>query len=184
MTIRLQGPSLRFHACWEREQHQRAHLQQFPGTLPHVPCGYALILNQGTAGFGQCLHVPGFHFGHLVLTIPVFQELNPHSFQSSFFSQTGRFPWVSGGFLERRTPGKNGEGTPRRVSGRKGSPNKKRSRQPWKSRPGASGLRQEGRCGVAAQTRGGPQTGQTPGVGNNIYKGLCSGLGAGKRNQK
>ena len=37
---------------------------------------------------------------------------------SPFFSiivlfKTCRLPWVSGGFLERRIPGKNGEGTPR-----------------------------------------------------------------------
>ena len=41
-------------------------------------------------------------------------------FDSPFFSsivpKTGRFPWVSGGFLERRIPGKNGEGTPRIAS--------------------------------------------------------------------
>ena len=42
---------------------------------------------------------------------------NPGGF--SFFSTIVlsknriRFPWVSGGFLERRIPGKNGEGTPR-----------------------------------------------------------------------
>ena len=36
-----------------------------------------------------------------------FQGLIPHSFQSSaFFSKTCRFPWVSGGFLERRDPWK------------------------------------------------------------------------------
>ena len=34
-----------------------------------------------------------------------------HSFQPSFFSITSRFFWVSGGFLERRITGKNGEGT-------------------------------------------------------------------------
>ena len=28
------------------------------------------------------------------------------------------FPWVSGGFLERRIPGKNGEGTPRTIKTR------------------------------------------------------------------
>ena len=33
-----------------------------------------------------------------------------HSFQPSFLPRTGRFPWVSGGFLERRIPGKNGNG--------------------------------------------------------------------------
>ena len=42
----------------------------------------------------------------------------PHSFQSSFFSKTGRFPWVSEGFLERKTPGKIGGGTPRMIVGR------------------------------------------------------------------
>ena len=37
-----------------------------------------------------------------------------HSFQPSFFSKTGSVsPGVLGGFLERRMPGKNGEGTPR-----------------------------------------------------------------------
>ena len=36
-----------------------------------------------------------------------------HSFQSSFFSKTSYFPRVFGGFLERRIPGKNGEGTSR-----------------------------------------------------------------------
>ena len=36
----------------------------------------------------------------------------PHSVQPSFFSKHCRFPWVSGGFLERRIPRKNGEGTP------------------------------------------------------------------------
>ena len=41
------------------------------------------------------------------------RSLISHSFQHSFFPKTGRFPWVSGGFLERRIPGKNGEGTPR-----------------------------------------------------------------------
>ena len=31
--------------------------------------GYGSKLNhQGTAGFGPCFHVPGFHFGHLFLT--------------------------------------------------------------------------------------------------------------------
>ena len=34
----------------------------------------------------------------------------PHSLQPSFFPETGRFPWVSGGFLERRIHGKNGNG--------------------------------------------------------------------------
>ena len=38
----------------------------------------------------------------------------PHSFQPSFFSKSSRFPWVSGGCLERRTPGKNEEGIPRK----------------------------------------------------------------------
>ena len=39
-----------------------------------------------------------------------------HSLQPSFFSNTDRrVPWVSGGFLESRIPGKNGEGTPRRT---------------------------------------------------------------------
>ena len=38
----------------------------------------------------------------------------PHSVQPSFFSTTGSiFPWASGGFLERRIPGKDGEGRPR-----------------------------------------------------------------------
>ena len=37
----------------------------------------------------------------------------PHSFQPTFFSNTSRFPWVSGGLLERRIPGKDGEGAPR-----------------------------------------------------------------------
>ena len=32
-------------------------------------------------------------------------------FQPSLFSKTCRFGWVSGGFLERIIPGKNGEGT-------------------------------------------------------------------------
>ena len=41
------------------------------------------------------------------------EGLIPHSFQSSLFSKTSYFPCVSGGFLERRIPGKNGEGTPR-----------------------------------------------------------------------
>ena len=45
--------------------------------------------------------------------------LIPHSFQSSFFSKTIRFPWVSGGFLKRRIPGKNGDGTPRNDSASK-----------------------------------------------------------------
>ena len=39
-----------------------------------------------------------------------------HSFQPLFFHKTGRFFWLSGGFLERRIPGKNGEGNPRRAS--------------------------------------------------------------------
>ena len=38
------------------------------------------------------------------------QGLTPHSFQPRFFSKTGRYLWVSGGFLERRIPGKNGPG--------------------------------------------------------------------------
>ena len=37
------------------------------------------------------------------------------SFQPSFFSRTSRFPWDSGGVLERRIPRKNGEGTPRNL---------------------------------------------------------------------
>ena len=35
---------------------------------------------------------------------------------SPFFPKTNRFPWVSGGFLERTIPGKNGEGTPRTIA--------------------------------------------------------------------
>ena len=38
-------------------------------------------------------------------------NLIPHSFQTSFFSKTCHFPCVSGCFLERRIPGKNGEAT-------------------------------------------------------------------------
>ena len=38
------------------------------------------------------------------------QGLTPHSFQPTFFSKTGRYLWVSAGFLERRIPGKNGPG--------------------------------------------------------------------------
>ena len=41
--------------------------------------------------------------------------LIPHSFQPSFFSISSRFSWVSGGFLERRIPRKNGEGTHRNI---------------------------------------------------------------------
>ena len=37
--------------------------------------------------------------------------VDPHSFQPWFFSKTSCFPRVLGGFLERRMPGKNGEGT-------------------------------------------------------------------------
>ena len=40
----------------------------------------------------------------------------PHSFEPSFFSKSSRFPWVSGGFPERRIPGENGEGAPRGLS--------------------------------------------------------------------
>ena len=35
--------------------------------------------------------------------------------QPSSFSKTKRFAWVSGGFIERKIPGKTGEGTPRVV---------------------------------------------------------------------
>ena len=38
-----------------------------------------------------------------------------HSFQPSFFSKTSCFPRVLGGSLERRMPGKNGEGTVRKL---------------------------------------------------------------------
>ena len=38
------------------------------------------------------------------------QGLTPHYFQPTFFSKTGRYLWVSAGFLERRIPGKNGPG--------------------------------------------------------------------------
>ena len=37
------------------------------------------------------------------------------------FNNRTRFPWFSGGFLERRIPGKNGEGT-LRLFGVKGEP--------------------------------------------------------------
>ena len=40
----------------------------------------------------------------------------PYSFQPSFFSKIGCFPWGSAGFLERRIPGKNGEVSPRRMA--------------------------------------------------------------------
>ena len=41
-----------------------------------------------------------------------------HSFQPWFFSKTDRcFFRVLGGFVERRMPGKNGEGTPRICTG-------------------------------------------------------------------
>ena len=39
--------------------------------------------------------------------------VDSHSFQPSFFSKTSCFPRVLRGFVERRMPGKNGEGTPR-----------------------------------------------------------------------
>ena len=39
-----------------------------------------------------------------------------HSFQPSFFSKTSCFSKVSGGFPERRIPGKNGESTPRVIN--------------------------------------------------------------------
>ena len=61
-------------------------------------------------------------------TVPLFWGLMPHSFQPysfqpSFFSETSRFPWDSGGFLERRIPGKNGEGTNRLLHTPKGQLN-------------------------------------------------------------
>ena len=41
-------------------------------------------------------------------SVPLFLLIEP-----SFFAKSSRFPWVSGRFLRRRIPGKNGEGTPR-----------------------------------------------------------------------
>ena len=54
-------------------------------------------------------------FSSIVLTILTFLGLIPCPFCSSIVLSKNRirFPWVSGGFLERRLPGKNGEGTPR-----------------------------------------------------------------------
>ena len=34
--------------------------------------------------------------------------------ETSLFPKSGRFPWVSGGFLERMIPGKNGAVSPRK----------------------------------------------------------------------
>ena len=39
------------------------------------------------------------------------KELIPPSFQPSFISETSHFPRIFGGFLERRIPGKNGNGS-------------------------------------------------------------------------
>ena len=54
--------------------------------------------------------------GTLGWRVPVFllslEADSNHSFQPSFSSKTGGFPQAFDGFLKRRIPGKNGEGTP------------------------------------------------------------------------
>ena len=66
-------------------------------------------------GFCTCCHVVRVCGGSLTRggQTKTIERLIPHSFQPSFFSKTSYFPRVSGGFLERRIPGNNVEGTPR-----------------------------------------------------------------------
>ena len=64
-----------------------------------------------------------FPFTRVPLWVPMFDPLpvlrlaSNHSFQPSFFSNRIRFPWDSGGFLERRIPRKNGNGRYPRAAG-------------------------------------------------------------------
>ena len=57
---------------------------------------------------GEDGFVPGNRQARLLLEFSLFEGVISHSFQPSFFSKTGCFPWFFDGFLRGRIPGKMG----------------------------------------------------------------------------
>ena len=56
------------------------HQLVLPGGLSGHRSGYGSKLShQGTAGFSQCLHLPGFHFGYLFSTHGHLMQFNLRS---------------------------------------------------------------------------------------------------------
>ena len=86
----------------------RMSLWMLRGNLPGHPApGYAWVPEQQLS-FHKALYIGGLVFPIYKL-IPSFSIL----FNHPSFQKLDPFFWVSGGFLERRIPGKNGESTPR-----------------------------------------------------------------------